>query len=831
MSAFLAFWCGVAFGGLAFCLFHRLDVAFSGRAGAAAIALAVLCLAGTAGEMVGRGFWTSGRKFVLAGGVAAGFAALSAGLPEFIEDARMALACGVVLLLGGLVVRVVGAPAHADGTTGADGGAARLSRLPLLVALGIVAVSLLRTYSYSTGWWAYAASDLCIASCLGLIICRVFFRLYGGSPELAVIARGLILLSLNVVLGWSFFLDPDLIFSEPAVLQSSGTLLTPGRLFPLWFMAAALGALLPWRLECAPWRMVWADRLALAAGVAAAGLMPADVSPRLNYVLAAVLCVISFVPVCVVFPRRGVRMALPLRVAAMAVAAAGLAWVLIVSPDLGWRPLKGVFADYMADRRGRLNYVPLRNELQGVRDRDVSVESARFVPWGSEITVRALGVSGQMVRGNLVTTSRPQDETALVAARALYQACRTEPSQPPQFLRDTNTWLPGMCGHVRCPLAEFNVEALTRLKGDLVVVWLPTRTVSRKELRQLLATVCTVYDRARLFAFGDELVLVAGGIEKLSFARLAWLFDDPAARPHLTQAGLWDPRQLVAALVADTDQVRTLAAGARPYRLWRPARPPVLARNLAADSRADVLAMATQYRLALAWRLSDFVEFRGEEEKLRTLPGLERLHRTVTEQTLRSVGSVARRSPGPLLRALEDGSMDLDLFAPDVLSEQMKMVIALHGFRLYGESLIALGGIVWSGEERFAEHYWRGRNLEGLKREEDAINAYGAALQERPGSVEVLMRVAGLHFRGGAFAQCEATLLAVLQVDSRSVEARILLADTYGKQRRYEDAAAVARETLELAPRDPHAQDQIMMYSGAGHRAAREPAVSPPRGR
>ena len=35
------------------------------------------------------------------------------------------------------------------------------------------------------------------------------------------------------------------------------------------------------------------------------------------------------------------------------------------------------------------------------------------------------------------------------------------------------------------------------------------------------------------------------------------------------------------------------------------------------------------------------------------LPGLERLYGTVTEQTLRSAGSVARRSPGPLLRALE----------------------------------------------------------------------------------------------------------------------------------------------------------------------------------
>ncbi len=809
LSAFLAFWCGVASAGLAFCLFHRLDVAFNGRVGAAGIALAVLCLAGTAGEMLARGFWTPGRKLALAGGVAAGFAALSAGLPEFVDDLRMALACGVVLALGVAAARLAGGPRQVAPSSGGGRLPERGARGLQLVALGIVVVSLLRTYSYSTGWWAYAASDLGIAFCLGLIICRVFFRLYSGSAELAVIARGLILLSLTVVLGWSFFLYPDLILSEPAVLQSSGTLLTPGRLFPLWFMAAVLGGLLPSRPEGASGRAGWEDGAALAVGAVAAGLMPADVSVRWQYVAAAVLCAISLAPVCVVSPRRGVSVALPLRVAAMAVAVAGLVWVFIVSPDLGWGPLKGVFAGYMSHRRGRLNYVPLRSELQGVRAADVEVDSVHFVRYGLEAGAQALGVNAVLLRGNVVMSSRAQDEQARCAAYALRQVCVAGQSESPRYQRDTVVWPLGM------PLTELNVEGLRLLEEESVVVWLPTRTVSPKELRRLLATVCAVYDRTRLFAFRDELVLVAGGTEKLDYARLARLFQDPAWRSQLMKAGLWDPRQLVAALVADTDQVRALAAGARPYRLWRPARPPVLVRDLAADSRADVLAMATQYRLALAGRLGDLVEFRSEVEKLRTLPGLERLYRMVTEQTLRSVGSVARRGPGPLLRALADGSIDLGLFAPEAQSERMRMVVALHGFRLHRESLAALSRTMWSGEERFAEHYWRGRNLEGLKREKDAINAYGAALQERPGSVEVLMRVAGLQFRGGEFDQCQATLLAVLQVDAQNVEARILLADTYGKQRRYEEAAAVARETLELAPRDPHAQDQIMMYSGA----------------
>jgi hypothetical protein len=47
--------------------------------------------------------------------------------------------------------------------------------------------------------------------------------------------------AVSVLVASSFLFYPYLVFSEPAVLQSPACLLEPGRMFPLWLLAAVLG--------------------------------------------------------------------------------------------------------------------------------------------------------------------------------------------------------------------------------------------------------------------------------------------------------------------------------------------------------------------------------------------------------------------------------------------------------------------------------------------------------------------------------------------------------------------------------------------------------------
>lgn len=751
---------------------------------------------------------------------------LSAGLSGVVGWARIALACGIVLIVAGGAVCAAVSLLKRQWECSSEPPQAWHARAPIMAALGVVAVALLRTYSYHTGWFAYAAADLGVAFCSGLIISRAFLRLYRGPAQLAVLARGLGLLSVFMLLGTSLLAYPDLILSEAGLLRASATWLVSGRLFPLWLLAAGAGMLTPASPSGASWKACWVDALAVAAGAVGAGLVPTSVGTQWLYVLGGALCLLAIMPACLLRGREGGKLGAPIRVAVALVAVCGLAWLLVA------RPYSAAVAAPWQD---------------AVMD-DLHIE-----PWGPEATIEVEGQQGRLIRGNLVATSRAEDLRVMRAALALGWACspgvRTVGLVGPA-LEDTRRsvllilgdveqieldlprldaaaggvradlviWGPGPFAGARCPLAAFNVERLKRLAQYLsgqgvVVLYLPTRTVNGKELLRFLATAKAAFGRARLLACGDELLLVAGGAEKLSLERLNGLFLRSGSRACLTEVGLWDARQLVAMLVAEDGDVAALAAGARPYRLAEPSRAPVLARNLAEPRRAGAWALATQYRLALQDRLGDSVEFPDEGLKDCLLPGIERLYRTETEQTLRAEGEAARRMPMEFIRVLGDDSMRLELFAPEARSRTMMLAVALHRFRLFHESQAVLGGAIWPKEEQHDVLYWRGRNLEALGDRDKALRAYEAGLVERPDSVDTLRRIALLNFAGKQYRQAEVALLKVLELEPRAVTSRLYLADAYGLTSQYDRAAQMAEEALALEPENRHAQQQVMLYA------------------
>ena len=819
LSAVLSFWCGLAFAGLTFFAFHRLDLALGGIVPAASVALALAWAAGLMGMGWTGGARPEGRRLAAVLGMAAGLAALSAGLPAFVEDWRIALACGLVLVIGLLSARLVAARRKDAPACGIAPATAWLSRLPLLAAAGVIAVCLLRTYSYSSGWFAYAASDLGLAFCIGIVISRLFMTPRGGAPESGAIMRALVLLSVVALLGSAFPFYPDVIMSEPAVLQTNCALLTIQRVFPLLVMGAVIGALVPAPSACARWSLRARDAGVAALGMLLAGFAPASISPRWHYVAAALLCVLSLAPVCL----RSKRGGLPLRVGAGVIGMAGLLWLACVPPWMHWSILRFTYATYSGPRSGRLNYSPPQDRNPSVRKEDVGVDGVTFdARCGVRAQVQGRGELGRMVRGNLMWSSRAQDDCAFRAAQALGYACSGAAAANGDDGGGAGGVVvlgPEYFAEMRCPLAGFDRERMAESLGrdcDVLVVWLPTRTISRAELRRLLATACAVFERTRLFACGDELILVAGGRERIDLPALESLFDDPTSGARLTKAGIWDARQLAVRLVADSENVKALAGDARPYSCDRPARPPALVRNLAEYSRGDVLAMATQYRLSVVKDLGRLIDFGSPAQRDRMLPALTALYRTVTRQTMLQVGEAGRIRSAELSAALRDGSLDLDLFAPREESPRMKLAVALHTFGLYADSLAALERVQWSAPAQFSAHYWRGRNLAQLARGKEALSAYRSALRERSGSVDTLMRIARLHSVSRRDTDAETALLRVLELAPQHLEAKVQLGYVYGRQRRYGEAAALARQVLSVDPGNEDALSQTLLYLQQG---------------
>ncbi len=909
---------GAALAGLVFFAFHRLDLACGGAAPVAALGIAALLAGWSIGAEVVPRFWRPrlagqwllliaavlvwglwgwlrntvgsscgvallaavgmvpagilfaaparahpGLRLALVAGAAGGFMALSAGLAAAIGDAWTMLALGGAAAAWALVVPAPqGSRRHVQERAPEGSNACHAGNLLLCAAMGAVCVALLRTYSYAAGWFAYAAADLALAFCVGLVL-RVMLPDVGRVAEsVSLLARVLGLLAIIVLLESSFLFYPYLIFSESAVCQSGRSLLQPQRMFPLWAFAAALAVLRPASGEgAAEGKRRASGSVAAAVGAAGVLLLPSDASHVWNYVLAGSLCVLALAPVGVNAMRQGGalprRLALPGAVLALALAA--LAWTFLGEPNLRWRWLRRTFVWYLKDIPGRLNERPPRDRPKSDIG-DVDIRSVQYDPWGLRAMAEARQETGRFFCGNMVSSNRGLDSGSVrlavvlavtgtrgnegigVVGPALDETDVGVKVLAPEarVIRIHSTALgaaapiPGgldaiICGPgpltvARCPLSVVNLEVLSRLRTALksegvLVLWLPTRALTGKELMRVLATVIAVFPRTRTFLYGDEVVLLCGEKPRVNYKRLRSLFLEPRRRVYLGQGGFWDARQVIACYTAAPEHLLKLCAGARPYRRDSPSRAPVLARDLAEQSRAEVLALLVQYRLEVRDHLDDSLEFSSAKEKALALRKLRGFHVAQTDTLLHQIGRVARVSGSPgqgvreLSDVLESPAVDLELFAPDVESRRLKLAIALMQFGLPQESLALLRAEARPEEDTFAVWYWRGRSLEALGRGEDALVAYEAALAEEPDSVEVMLRLARIHLAGGEAKNAARRLHEVLEHDPRNVEALVRLSYLYGRAERYEEAARLAEKALQIAPENRAARDQFYLYS------------------
>jgi len=803
----------------------------------------------------------AGRPLV--GGAAVGFAALSAGLAAAVGVLWLSFGAAIVLAACALWPSHAtegpksGAGAPADAPEGASD-ASKLAHgsspdpisvreeapaVLLLCAMGgLLCVAMLRTYSPVTGWHALAVSDLCVAACIGALIARGFVRGEG------VVARVLVLAGVAALLESSLFMYPDLILSESAALQSARTLLEGARAFPVWAFAALLGAC--WTRAGARGGARW--MLAAAAGAAVALVIPPSFSHVWHYAAALALGALALVSEGArVRAEEGARLR-AIHVVALVVVTAALGWSVLGAPALKWRVLRQRFAWYRADVPGRLNPASLP-EGAARPDLNPAIEELTFHPWGLSARLSAGGEWARLECGNVVASSRALDSRSvrLCVALAVAGADRVERialidpaldvtsagvhalAPGAQLVRipaaalinapddlaplDAVICGPGPLTRARCPLAIVNVETLAHLRfslreGGVLVLWLPTRTLSAEQLRRTITTALAAFPRARLFIAGDELVLLCGGGERLAYTRLLRLFDDPAALTYLTAGGLWDARQVLAMFTAEFAR----DASAQPFSLRRPTRAPVLARDLSSDSRAGTLASVAQHRLLPASRAADAFAFGGEMQRAVALASFHRLYAAQTESVLRGVGEAGRTRTAELIAALSGPCVDLERFAPEPQNKRVKCAVALHRFGLYAESLQLLQGRAWTGADAFHANYWIGRDLHAMGRLQHALGAYEAALRERPEDADLLVRIARVRFNLNQPDEAMKLLERALAADENNVEALVFLSYLHGRAGNRAKAAALAGRALKIDPSDETARDLYSLYGRSG---------------
>ena len=168
---------------------------------------------------------------------------------------------------------------------------------------------------------------------------------------------------------------------------------------------------------------------------------------------------------------------------------------------------------------------------------------------------------------------------------------------------------------------------------------------------------------------------------------------------------------------------------------------------------------------------------------------------------------------GDLLDALYGGQMDLNLFAPEPESRDLKVAVALQRFGLYNESLRAMAGKTFGKADAFHVHYWTGRNQEALGRTKEALSSYEAALRERPAQTDVMLRLARLHLNMGGQERAVKMAEQVIAAEPQNVEALTFLAFLYGRSNRRAEAAALAERALKADPNNRLAQDLYYLYS------------------
>ncbi|MFW5923287.1 MAG: tetratricopeptide repeat protein [Planctomycetota bacterium] len=801
----------------------------------------------------------------LAGGMAIMFVLLAAGITDWIGMDGVLLVIGIPVLAAGLFL----APGSSISRNGdgeeeaiAEGGwMLRVGQLALSMAIGGLLFAFLRMRVAGTGWFAYAAVDVGVGFVFGLLMRHLAaVSVEDAAGMLAVRGVGVILISL--LAGWSFVFYPSVVLSEPAVQQTGPALLTAARCFPIWIFSALLAFLLP--ANHPGGGRGSANIMASAAGVAVILALPASGPGYYGYLLCLIFALVAMIPVAwrVVSRRSGWRAVL-IPVLMISLGVVGLLWAWWVPQNADWPGLRYSFAWYQRDNRGRLN-APRPADLDnrgsdGVRTTDIA-------RWNEsvKISVESGGESGYFTEGALAGTSRigstgpvalmgaavrmaaerperiaflgQNDEVTDRMAGALYAGAEVLEVSP-HALRSGRIQEGSFDGLFVGPaaLADFSdvpkimnvgtLRAAGRAVGEkgVVCLWMPTRTVDPGEFRSLVATLRAAFGQTFAFVCRDELVFLARPAKaseeerriELNYSAARGMFRKEQQRAFLEEAGYWDPRQLVGAFLADDRGLAKVAGNAAPMSVWRPARPPVLTRDLARLSRSDVMAMLVPLRLGTRGFLADHLVFSTAVERRLARRFLRDSYREHTFARMRQIGDVAKASADPdaavdsvvaILQQSEVGD-----FAPEVEEKAVRLAVALYRFGLYERALNEMARRT-AGRMTAEMHYWRGRCLEKLEEGTEAIEAYEKLREMGEADTDVLMRIASLHLRNRQLNRGRRRLEEVLDRDPDHVGALVRLGYISGEQGRYAQALNYSRRALEIDPENSAAREQEALY-------------------
>jgi tetratricopeptide (TPR) repeat protein len=766
-------------------------------------------------------------------GGAAGFAACSAGLPGLIGLVPVAIIAAAAAAGAALLGR----------DERAELGDARTAAPPALLlggAAGAAAFALLRGYMPAVRCAAYAASDLAVAFLCGWLVSASVLRRRAGDTMLPVSLAAVTVLCS--VAGFSFFLYPDALVSEPAVRQASCYLLGAGRVFPLWLWAFALGAFVGPALADAEGATGIAPILLMSAGAgaAAAGLLGS--SPRGPYVLAAALAVLGLVTVCRSEPARRTAGGRFLCKPLLAVGLAGLLWCILADPHGGW--------------------AGLRRSASGALSRwgGAAGASVTVLDGGARVLLEASHVQAEFWDGDMVQVRRNGSPTGAPAAELAVALAVAHSGDPVRIgivrpaLADTvrlvqllaapaqvamlDLW--GGAGSERldaiicdagpmslaaCPLSVLSQEGLARVRGRLAAegvfaLWLPAVWVDVETMRGILASVSSAFPHFALFLTGDEAVLVAGETVRWEFAPLQRLFDQGEGVECLAKAGFWEPIDLLLEFAASSDELGYAWAGVRPYALRHPCRPPAVARDLEARTRPASLALLAQHRLAGPGRAANLLEFAGRSQGAVALRGFDELYGQRTGELLRGAGRSSALGKKELIAFLQGPLVRAELFAPGETDKVMRLAAVLGSFRLDEEAMGVLEASVEAGRDSFEVQSRLAGLLESLQRPGEALSHYQRALAYQPDSMPTLRRIAGLQLMLGQHADAAETLRKVLEHEPGNTSTLLMLGNLYAaKLGRFRDAAALAARVLELDPHSAEAQ-QLLVLSRDAMRSA-----------
>jgi hypothetical protein len=624
----------------------------------------------------------------------------------------------------------------------------------------------------------WAAVGLGLPFAVGFSIAHVMLRrLARGTRDVGACAVALAVLAL--LFGFCHFLYPDLLFSGSAVRQTSPYLLTAGRVFPMYVLAALLGAAAAPAAARAPGR--WIVLTAAGAAVLLCGIWSG--SYRLPYGVACASSLLSVVLASLPAGSGGERrLTVPGFVAAI-VAAVALVFALLADPHRGWMALRTQFA---------LNV----ERAHGVRigPEDVTVQRVEFGPCGIRAELAGGGVRGAYVMGSWapvqpavaelreapdelaialglafarrpgrVLVLGPGPERAIESAAVLSGPASGEENagRAPGAVHAADVIVCGPGALSGCLSGVLGVGPLQRIRarlgeGGAFAMWFPVGSVSTSTLRRALATFGEVFPTYYVFSTGWEAVFVGSDAQAIEYARLEGLFGREDRRRTLEAAGVWGPFDVVGGFVASGAELIELSEGVKPYRRGVFSRSPVLARADPAQARASAAAALMQYRLAGPQRLFDLLRFDNPRQREVALHGMARTYQLQTALALQLTGQAGDRPTEEIERFVNGPLARLDLLGAGAEDRTVQLAEALAVFGLDRPAADLLQRALKEGRSDFELHRRLARRLLRLGETDAALLHYKKALHYNPNAADVKAIVFRLQDKSGMLPSEEA---------------------------------------------------------------------------